>query len=173
MAGLAELVAPKGGYAVFDEERRHAFGALCELRRELSSPYRKAEAVIAFAEQELHRERALLVVAISLNLFDGTAELEARGYLNTECFPPWDTWLDLVDVDDTDGEPCLLCWVPQWAVNLVNLGIRVDPAECASWTTWDRDTLEVVGWGLSGHSNRDGAQPRAQIVRAVQQHIED
>lgn len=99
------------------------------------------------AEAELTAPRALLLFNPQTSLFDGAAVPPTHGFLNTNYFPPWDTWLDLVDgIRDAPG-PTLVSWVPRWCRDCMDIGIAVDPAGCLAWAVLRGDAVGCRGWG--------------------------
>jgi hypothetical protein len=78
----------------------------------------------------------LLAYFPDLNLCDGAAEAESRGYLDVENCPPWETWVALVEdtsTQDSDVRRVLISWVPNVFVPNVSAGIRVNPEDCIVW----------------------------------------
>lgn len=87
----------------------------------------------------------LLAFAPSESLFDGCAEKETGGFLNTENSPPWDTWIGVIR--EITGREYLLSWIPPAFVELVSLGIEVNPEECIWWIDADLQSLGT-GFGI-------------------------
>lgn len=85
----------------------------------------------------------LLAFAPSDSLSDGCAEQETGGFLNTENAPPWDTWIGVIR--EITGREYLLSWIPPAFVELVSLGIEVNPEECIWWIDAD---LQLLGTGF-------------------------
>lgn len=85
----------------------------------------------------------LLAFAPSESLFDGCAEQETGGFLNTENAPPWDTWIGVIR--EITGREYVLSWIPSAFVELVSLGIEVNPEECIWWVDAD---LQLLGTGF-------------------------
>lgn len=71
----------------------------------------------------------LLAYFPDLNLFDGAAEDETRGFFDVENVPPWDTWTGLFHDDDGVGDLSvyLVSWVPLVFLETVQRGIDVTP----------------------------------------------
>ena len=57
---------------------------------------------------------------------DGSPGYESKGFFDSECAPPWDTWVCY-------SEDALLAYVPPVLFRLAQSGIEVDPADCVGW----------------------------------------
>lgn len=80
---------------------------------------------------DLHGGR-LLIYFPDLELADGAAELESRGFLDVNNAPPWDTWVAFIQHGQSNWSH-LISWVPREFVPLADAGIRVNPEECILW----------------------------------------
>jgi hypothetical protein len=138
-AGLSTTIGDleRGALLRFTQTRR----AMLELREnEIDFSWRDAE-------EELIADRSLLLFAPQSSLFDGAATPVTHGFLNTNYFPPWDTWLDLLEGMADEPEPILVSWVPRWCRQFVDDGIAVDPASCLAWGMPVDDAIACRGWG--------------------------
>ncbi|MEF2277721.1 hypothetical protein V3W47_05365 [Deinococcus sp. YIM 134068] len=118
-----------------------------DLRRQLLGQA-PDEQTFTFARRELARPRALLIVDPDSSLSDGAARVASSGYIDDNNIPPWDTWLMVVPpLLASSGSSGLLCWVPEWAADLINEGIYVNPEACLSWAEMQGETLTFLGWG--------------------------
>lgn len=97
--------------------------------------------------RECRRTGSLLVTDWAASLFDGAVSPETHGFIDDDCIPPWDTWLGLIRAPGAVGELCLLSWVPKPLSQNVNLGVRVDAAECLSWLSVEEEATRLLGWG--------------------------
>jgi len=77
----------------------------------------------------------LLVYFPDLDLCDGAAEAESRGFLDVNNTPPWDTWVAFAHYPDNSDHSYLVSWVPPQFIPLAGAGIRVNPEECVKWLT--------------------------------------
>jgi len=76
----------------------------------------------------------LLVYFPDLDLADGAAEAESRGYFDVNNAPPWDTWIALVlDAVGNAKSPYLVSWVPEEFLDAAQRGIDVNPEQCILW----------------------------------------
>ena len=77
----------------------------------------------------------LLAYLPDMDLADGAAELESKGFFDINNTPPWDTWIALFrdPAGDISSASLLVCWVPDSLVDLADRGIRVNPEECILW----------------------------------------
>jgi len=75
----------------------------------------------------------LLVYFPDLDLCDGAAEVESRGFFDVNNAPPWDTWVAFVHYPDDSERSFLVAWAPPAFVQLANAGIQVNPEECVKW----------------------------------------
>jgi hypothetical protein len=75
----------------------------------------------------------LVVYWPDLDLCDGAAEAESRGFFDVNNTPPWDTWVAFVHYPDDSDSSYLLAWVPSEFIDLADAGIRVIPEECVKW----------------------------------------
>lgn len=82
---------------------------------------------------ELKRPGAFMIFQPEATLSDGAAYVASNGYLDFHNSPPWDTWVMTTPCPDGDGWRGLLCWVPDWAQELVEGGIAVNPENCIFW----------------------------------------
>jgi hypothetical protein len=100
----------------------------------------------AVLEAELFRSRALLITDWSRSLFDGSAASETDGFIDEDSMPPWDCWLDLMELDG--GSASLLSWVPLIVASKVDVAIVADAGRCMSWLKVGPDnTIQLLGWG--------------------------
>lgn len=117
------------------------------------SHYRKVDEVILGRRHELKKLRTpiastltgggILVYEPDEDLFDGLSELETDGYLDSNDCPPYDAWIGYVE---TGNRRCVLSWVPDEIVSLVNAGTDVMCTDCLYWasssnTDWARSLL--------------------------------
>lgn len=75
----------------------------------------------------------LLVYWPDLDLADGAAEAESRGFFDVNNTPPWDTWVAFVQYPDHPDHSYLVAWVPPQFIQLADAGIQVIPEECVKW----------------------------------------
>ncbi len=76
----------------------------------------------------------LLIYFPDLDLADGAAEAESRGYFDVNNAPPWDTWIAMVmDAGGDEKYPYLVSWVPREFLSAVQKGIDVNPEQCIRW----------------------------------------
>jgi hypothetical protein len=95
---------------------------------------------MADASGEINRAQSLLLFQPSWSLNDGATPPVSEGFIDGQCFPPWDTWLAMVSQSGGEGN-ALITWVPEWASPLVNDAIQVDPAGCLCWIRSEEDHL--------------------------------
>jgi hypothetical protein len=93
---------------------------------------------------EWRRPRSLLLFSPSSTLSDAAAWVASRGFLDGQNAPPWDSWLALADVPRSVEGQCLLSWVPEWARDLVDRGIAVNPEQCIAWAEVSEAGVFVV-----------------------------
>jgi len=74
----------------------------------------------------------LIVYFPDLELADGAAEVESRGFFDVNNAPPWDTWVAFI-LDDKSERSHLISWVPPEFLPLADAGIQVNPEECILW----------------------------------------
>jgi hypothetical protein len=104
-----------GMFTDADAEAQTALASMLRLRRGIVELRTNANAYsLEDAEWELQRERSMLIVDYSVNLFDGAATAVTAGFLNDEYFPPWDAWLSFVEQEQLESRACLLAWTPAW-----------------------------------------------------------
>jgi hypothetical protein len=82
------------------------------------------------------------------SLADGAAQLESKGFFDTDNIPPYDTWVWMVRnvraFDYRDGGQgeleanYLVAWVPPDFIALASAGVDANPQECILWL----DTLD-------------------------------
>jgi hypothetical protein len=87
-------------------------------------------------DKDLERGR-LLVYFPDLDLCDGAAEAESRGFLDVNNAPPWDTWIAMIADRRAKCGPCLIAWVPPEFLQLADAGVQVNPEECVKWLDAD------------------------------------
>jgi len=105
------------------------------------------------AVREATRPMSLLVVDPAASVFDGAAWVASNGYLDVNNVPPWDTWLlTLPPHPEGSRGRLVLCWVPEWAGDLVDEGIVVEPVSCLSWATLEAEAVRLNGWGQAWHT---------------------
>ena len=77
----------------------------------------------------------LLAYFPDAELSDGAAEVETRGFFDINNAPPWDTWVALFRDEgrDLSTRDCVVSWVPERLVLLVDRGIFVNPEQCIRW----------------------------------------
>lgn len=75
----------------------------------------------------------LLIYWPDMDLADGAAEAESRGFLDVNNTPPWDTWVAFVHYPDNSEQSYLVAWVPPEFIRLADAGIQVIPEECVKW----------------------------------------
>ncbi|MBI1278265.1 MAG: hypothetical protein GC179_09075 [Anaerolineaceae bacterium] len=70
-----------------------------------------------------------------LNVNDGVAEIESKGYFDYGGYPPWDTWVYYIRAeDDAKSEVAhLIAWVPSLFLDNANDGIRFSPDNSLVW----------------------------------------
>ena len=92
----------------------------------------------------------LLAYYPDLELSDGVAEEETRGFFDVNNAPPWDTWIALFrePVGD-ESYDYIVTWVPPAMIDLVGRGIAVNPEECIVWLA-DAQTRVTEALRLSG-----------------------
>ncbi|MBV7338334.1 hypothetical protein KFU94_60930 [Chloroflexi bacterium TSY] len=99
-------------------------------------------------ETELTRPKALLVTDWAKSLFDGAITPETDGFIDDDCMPPWDCWVDICNIEEAYGDLCLISWVPPLLAEKVDRGIFIDAAECMSWLVVDSmGIISLNGWG--------------------------
>ena len=69
------------------------------------------------------------------NVSDGASQDSTYGYFDRNDAPPWDTWICFTDRS-------LISWVPPSLVDLVRLGIDVNPFDCVGWVD-DKQLAEL------------------------------
>jgi len=74
----------------------------------------------------------LLAHVIGCSDDDGLSKAETSGFLDQGDVPPWDTWVDYVECEQSDHD-ILVSWVPPEFISLVESGIRVECFEMLSW----------------------------------------
>ena len=107
----------------------------------------------SLVQAELHRPMALLVTDSAKSLFDGAVTPESQGFFDEDCIPPWDCWVDLIEVETSYGGWCLISWIPRSLSDRVDFSLAVDAAECMSWLRSVDDKLEILGWGHRWHQS--------------------
>jgi hypothetical protein len=154
----AIAVFPTGLSTTIGDSERDAFLRLAQARRALLE-LRENEIDFSWqdAEAEMAADRALLFFTPQSSLFDGAATPVTHGFLNTNYFPPWDTWLDLLEGMADEAEPILVSWVPRWCRQFVDDGIAVDPARCLAWGMLVDGTIGCRGWGKTWAEGRSPA----------------
>jgi len=75
----------------------------------------------------------LLVYWPDMDLADGAAEAESRGFFDVNNCPPWDTWVAFVQYPAEHEQSYLVAWVPREFIELADAGIQVIPEECVKW----------------------------------------
>lgn len=84
------------------------------------------------------------------------SEPETYGFIDAVDIPAWDTWIMYLEEATTSNRlvSYILCWIPPEFLDLVTMGIQVNPVECFFWATdykrYDHSTallreLEDVG----------------------------
>ena len=68
-----------------------------------------------------------------MDLSDGAAEAESRGYFDVNNTPPWDTWVAFIHYPNSSEQSYLVAWVPPEFIELAHAGIQVIPEECVKW----------------------------------------
>ena len=64
----------------------------------------------------------------------GAAQVATQGFFDLNNAPPWDTWIGLFrDEDIRSAADYLVSWVPPPFVELVAVGIDVNPERCIEW----------------------------------------
>lgn len=151
-AGLRTLSAPPSISDASDLERERAVDAIAlereqALRRSHATPYR-----VGARPGGPPAAGRLLLYEPDMNLFDGAAELESRGFFDVDNIPPWDTWVYYVRYGDwrMEGDPplpgsggahasagasYLVSWVPPELVELADAGVAVNPERCIVWAS--------------------------------------
>jgi len=83
------------------------------------------------------RAQRFLSVSLGHGLSDALVPAETRSFfMEHEEFgggdelPPWDTWIDLLKDGD---EYKLICWIPQWAIPIVERAIELDYLQAYAW----------------------------------------
>lgn len=104
-------------------------------------------------QAELARPKALLVTDFAKSLFDGAVTPETNGFINEDCIPPWDCWIDLLKAETSYGGWCLVSWIPASLSEQIDFSIEVDAAECMSWLRLMDNKLEILGWGQRWHAS--------------------
>ena len=127
------------------------FDEFVSARLEKTSHLAVPEAIV---QAELLRPKALLLTDFAKSLFDGSVAPETNGFINNDCIPPWDCWVDFLEVDTSYGGLCLVSWIPPSLSEQVDFSINVDAAECMSWLKHVNGRLEVFGWGQGWHSGK-------------------
>lgn len=149
LADVANRVLPESCHTKFGEATFREFANFLDSRQRL---VQNTEDVSPIEEEVVQREmlraKSLLLTDWSKSLFDGAVAPETNEFINDDCIPPWDTWIELVRVEDACGPCCLVSWVPHWLSEEMELGILADAAECLSWVTVDKmGRLARNGWG--------------------------
>jgi hypothetical protein len=148
LARDAIAVFPNGLSTVIGDSERVAFLRLVAARAAiLDLRDNDIEFTWQNAEAELTAAQSMLLFKPHESLFDGAATPPTYGFLNANYFPPWDTWLDLVDGAADVYGPILVSWVPRWCRQFVDDGIAVDPAGCLGWGMALDDGIACRGWG--------------------------
>lgn len=153
----ALAVFPFSCHTMFTGSMVAAFQDFDALRNRLvrQAP-RRAQRNPDTVKREMQRPRSLLVTDWSASLFDGALEPETQGFIDHDGMPPWDTWLDLIQVESAFGPCCLLSWVPEWFSKKVDFAIEADAAGSLSWLMVDGDQrLHLIGWGTAWKTRND------------------
>jgi hypothetical protein len=150
-ASLRTLEAPPSISDASDLERERAVDRIAiereqALRRSQATPYRAGA-----RRGGPPGAGRLLLYEPDMNLFDGAAELESRGFFDVDNIPPWDTWVYYVRYGDwrMEGDPplpgsgahasagasYLVSWVPPELVELADAGVSVNPERCIVWAS--------------------------------------
>jgi len=81
----------------------------------------------------------LLLYYPYLTLSDGAAEIVSEGFFDANNEPAWDVWVfcetneSLYDAQDYGT--CLLNWIPNGVIELVEPGIHINPERCLEWVS--------------------------------------
>jgi hypothetical protein len=123
--------APKGASFHHEMPMSDAFGEFLGARRRLLAN----EARPAFpVEQELRRSHSLVAADWRCQVWECAAMEATDCYFDMNDLPPWDTWLALADNPwRQEDDRVIVCWVPRWAEDLVDAGLRVLPFDNVSW----------------------------------------
>ncbi len=70
----------------------------------------------------------LLLYSPSENLACGAAEVSSNRFFDVNNVPPWDIWVDF-------SEGTLVSWVPPALIDVVQMGIYVNPEACIRWAS--------------------------------------
>lgn len=87
------------------------------------------------------------ILAIELRSSDqcGAASPETGGILDDSDMPPWDWWIDLIEItSDYRGDilvPFLISWIPEEFVELVEDGLNVVPIISAHWMNEENELM--------------------------------
>lgn len=141
----ARVVFPDSCHTVISDQLRIRFDAFVATRDAIALHNAMSSEWLQF---ELSRPKAFLVTDFAKSLFDGAVTPETDGFIDDDCMPPWDCWIDLLEVTNSYGHTCLVSWIPEWLSEKVDFGILVDAAECMSWLRVDSNlNYSLVGWG--------------------------
>ncbi len=81
----------------------------------------------------------LLFYAPDEQFADGLAEGETGGFFDVNNVPPWDTWVDYVQENDTSCSGVLrayiICWIPPALLDTADRGISVNPEGSIGWVS--------------------------------------
>jgi hypothetical protein len=104
------------------EQRYAIVEALCEARATLLR-----ETVDSSTRAEINLAGGgLLQYDYDLNVEDGAAAYDSKGFFDDQSAPPWDTWVCYCRESVVSYVPRILC-------GLAQRGIEVDPVECVRW----------------------------------------
>jgi|GEM_PF-2082510 len=93
----------------------------------------------------------ILVYIPDWNCVPGDEFEISDGFVNEQCVPPWDLWLDFNYDDHHENGTCgyLLCWVPPEMIALVDNTINNAAEVCLQW-------LDETDWKISRQLEKAG-----------------
>jgi hypothetical protein len=159
-AEAATAVFPNSGYTNSTPSMDTAFTRFLELRHHAVESNQCDRLPSADLQDELRRPMALLLTDWQSALFDGSVSHETHGFMGQALehttgelvtdhyFPPWDTWLALVNATKEPPNRSLLSWVPHWLSQSIDRSIAMEVTACLAWCEVSRKRLIYnYGWG--------------------------
>ena len=163
LADAARQVFPRSCHTPWTAESTEAFSRFLQVRndRTLTIPEGRASVSTNEAEAALRTPRSLLLTDWQSSLFDGATMAATAGFFDEEGMPPWDTWLQIVEQED--GSPVLLSYVPPAVAEQVDSAIGLDAAQCMAWCRLLRhDQLAGDDWGHAWNGRMAAPVPHSE-----------
>lgn len=92
----------------------------------------------------------LLCFYPDVSLGDGFVAIDSGQFIDDQDCPPWDTWLyfSLLNFEinssyDPIEIPCLLSWIPEAAIDLVDKAMEQDANDCLIWAINTEKLLKI------------------------------